>query len=62
MLAFLSKQAVEAQEAPWRISYTSMWRRPDMQKRVVEEIRQAVPDPLIFPTYEKANKLVIHVP
>ncbi|PCD26100.1 hypothetical protein BFJ70_g16116 [Fusarium oxysporum] len=32
-------------------------RRPEMQKRIVEEIRQAFPDPSIFPTYEKANKL-----
>lgn len=37
-------------------------RRPEMQKRIVEEIRQAFPDPSIFPTYEKANKLVRLVP
>lgn len=36
-------------------------RHPEIQKRVVEEIRQAFPDPSIFPTYEMANKLVRRV-
>lgn len=35
-----------------------MGRRPEMQKKLVEEIRATFPDPDIFPSYERASKLV----
>lgn len=33
-------------------------RRPEIHKKVAEEIRTAFPDPQTFPTYEEASKLV----
>jgi len=33
-------------------------RRPEVHKKVAEEIRTAFPDPQIFPKYEEASKLV----
>ena len=37
-------------------------RRPDVRSKLVEEIRNAFPDPDIVPTYEAAAKLVSHGP
>lgn len=38
-----------------------MWecgKRPDVKRKLVDEIRTAFPDPSVIPTYEQASKLV----
>lgn len=41
-----------------------MWetnKKPEVKKRLVDEIRTAFPDPSQMPTYEQASKLVSHL-